>query len=278
MLYTLDDDEAALSRVKRLKLSGPRSLLPDKRLSLPVSPIGKPSTLEFQEATSDSDFSSVFAVRHIPRVSTQKLPHHTALNSFHLQPPPPPQKKTGLPKTRESLGPTARERASLWTESVFPTRRGDSERIGNLSAESSFMNESLGPLKRSSGKEYGWKKTEWPLGKPLRERDVHREQGQLSRLEFLDRKTKRKPLVAEKSFDHEVLQSNASIILIYFVLCQTPFNFGPHPFEMEQESHGKELPKTKAALLDFHASENPTKQRMQVLSNVCFSRCFFTCV
>ena len=46
-----------------------------------------------------------------------------------------------------------------------------------------------------------------------------------------------------------------------FLLCfsQTPFNFGPHPLGMEQQSPGKELPKTNAALLDFHASENPVK-------------------
>ena len=40
-------------------------------------------------------------------------------------------------------------------------------------------------------------------------------------------------------------------------ILQTPFNFGAHPVDMEQEHVRKELPKTRAALLDFHANQNP---------------------
>ena len=43
---------------------------------------------------------------------------------------------------------------------------------------------------------------------------------------------------------------------------QTPFNFGAHALETECESYEQELPRTKEALLDFHASENPIRHKM----------------
>ena len=212
MLCPLDDDEVALSRVKRLKLTGPRSLWPAGRnLPLPMSPIRKPSALEFQEAGRDTDLSSMFTARHVPLVSTQKIPHRTSLNSFGPA-------AGGASRKRESQHDKegGSSSTSLWTESVFPIKRGDPEQIGNLSMASSFMNESLGPQKRFSKREEPErkKKTEWTgkptvmewQGKPpIRGRVVHRKAHQIvSGLEFPDRKTRRKPLVAEKSFDHEV--------------------------------------------------------------------------
>ena len=54
--------------------------------------------------------------------------------------------------------------------------------------------------------------------------------------------------------------SRKQIEIMCLFIFQTPFNFGPHPLQTElEESPGKELPKTNAALLDFHGSENPVK-------------------
>ena len=86
--------------------------------------------------------------------------------------------------------------------------RRDPELIGNLSAASSFMNESLGPLRKrkESLKVDDNKKTrEWVNGKPLLRGRVTREVNrQVLQPEFPDRKTTRRSLVAEKSYDHEV--------------------------------------------------------------------------
>lgn len=232
-----------------------------------MSPITKPSALEFQEASCDPEFSSIFAARHVPRVSTQKRPHLTGLSPALPQMMRPSHKRESF----DSQLPRAGEQSPLWTESVFPVGREDPEQIGNLSMASSFITNSLGPKKRSSRREeeserkrIEWPRKppviDWPGRPPVRGKFVRREQHKMSGLGVLDRKTKRKPLIAEKSFDHEVNtygQGKASFNFSHF---QTPFNFGHHPPEMELESPGKELPKTKAALLDFHASENPVKQ------------------
>ena len=202
--------------MKRLKLTGPRSLLPDRHLALPMSPIRKPSALEFQEASGGTELSSMFAIRRIPRVSTQKLPHLTALNSFS---PALPQQAVVASRTRESRHDRGLS-SSLWTESVIPRR--DPEEIGNLSMASSFMNESLGPRKRfSRGEECERERPgkqpviEW-LGKPpVRGRVVHRKQGQMSGMGYLDRRTNRRPLVAEKSFDHEVFTPSSLSLCLH---------------------------------------------------------------
>ena len=200
--------------MKRLKLTGPRSLLPDRHRPLPMSPIRKPSALEFQEVSGGTELSSMFAIRRVPRVSTQKLPHLTALNSFG---PALPQQAVVASRKRESRHDIGLS-SSLWTESVIPRR--DPEEIGDLSMASSFMNESLGPRKRFSRREECEREEpgkqpviEWPGRPPVRGRVVHRKQGQMSGMRYLDRKTKRRPLVAEKSFDREVLLLKNRLLL-----------------------------------------------------------------
>ena len=58
---------------------------------------------------------------------------------------------------------------------------------------------------------------------------------------------------------------------VYFylpVVVQTPFNFGDHPLANVNEFCGKEFPRTKASLLDFHTSENPTKQEGRYVNQI----------
>ena len=210
--------------MKRLKLTGPRSLWSDRHLTLPMSPITKPSALEFQEASCDPELSSIFAARHVPRVSTQKRLHLTGLSPALPQMIRPSHKRESL----DSQLPRAGEQSPLWTESVFPVGREDPEQIGNLSMASSFITNSLGPKKRSSRREeeserkrIEWPRKppviDWPGRPPVRGKFVRREQHKMSGLGVLDRKTKRKPLIAEKSFDHEVIMAKEKQALISLV-------------------------------------------------------------
>ena len=88
------------------------------------------------------------------------------------------------------------------TESVFSTRRERAQQVNNLS----FMDESLGlrakrPVvvaERAVGKKAASRlqtRGDW--------RDARQHSGR-ARMEFPDRNTKRRSLVAEKSYDHEV--------------------------------------------------------------------------
>ena len=73
--------EAAPRQVHRVDLGGARNFdRPDRGLELPMSPIGKPSTLELLDASA----SLSFYADDQPKVSTQKIPHQTHLDSFGL--------------------------------------------------------------------------------------------------------------------------------------------------------------------------------------------------
>ena len=73
--------EAAPLNVQRVDLSGARRFdRPDRGLELPMSPIGEPSSLELLDASASG--LSFYAEAEQPKVSTQKIPHRTILNSF----------------------------------------------------------------------------------------------------------------------------------------------------------------------------------------------------
>lgn len=82
ILYAgLGEAEAASRQVNRVDLGKARSFdRPDRDLELPMSPIGKPSTLELLDASA----SLSFYAEDQPKVSTQKIPHQTHLDSFGL--------------------------------------------------------------------------------------------------------------------------------------------------------------------------------------------------
>lgn len=172
-------------RVKKLKLTGPRSVWPDRNLVLPMSPIGKPSALDLHDTTCDRELPSLFTTHGPPRVSTQKLPHHTVLNSFG------PQKKSGFCINRPTLNPPA-ENTSLFTDEPVLSRRVPTK-FDHLS---SLLDESLG-LEMKGAAANRRDSTMRPSEKKL-------EQRHMSRLDFPDRATKRRPLIAEKSYDREV--------------------------------------------------------------------------
>lgn len=72
--------EAAPLHVQRVDLSGVRRFdRPNRGLELPMSPIGEPSSLELLDA---STAGLSFYAEEQPKVSTQKIPHKTLLNSF----------------------------------------------------------------------------------------------------------------------------------------------------------------------------------------------------
>lgn len=203
MCYILDDLSEPLARVKKLKLTGPRAVWPERNLALPMSPISKPSALDLHDTTCDTQLSSLLTTTHGPRVSTQKLPHHTMLNSFG---PPPQQKKSGFDKTREYINPPT-DSTSLWTESVFP--RGPPAPFGP-----SHVNETLGlEKKRFVGKKHDHKPTAGgPSGNVyVPDKKVRQH------IEFPDRGTSRS-LVAKKSYDHEVCKSSQWDLNVYAFL------------------------------------------------------------
>ena len=161
-----------------------------------MSPIGQPSTLELQDC--ETELASLFAARRVPRVSTQKLSHQTTFKGFG-----PGQRVDSKPsRNRGSFNQSSREGASLWTESVFPVKRGDPEGIGNLSMASSFMNESLGPMRRRDGGRSDVKKSEWMVKPSFK--DTRERKREMIGTRLTDRQTRRRSLVAEKSYDHEV--------------------------------------------------------------------------
>ena len=109
---------------QKVNLDGLRKLkMPDRDLELPMSPIGHPSTLDFLDAST----SSISLYEDQPKVSTQKLPRHTILDSFG---PPNGRKKKRhnyqvLSESAESLKETLNSSlsTSCLTESVFPAHK-----------------------------------------------------------------------------------------------------------------------------------------------------------
>lgn len=187
MCYISDDLSEPLSRVKKMKLTGPRAVWPERNLALPMSPITKPSALDLHDTTCDTQLSSLLTTTRAPRVSTQKLPHPTVLNSFG---PPPQQKRSGFDNGRQCINPST-DSTSLWTESVFS--KGPPAPFGP-----SHMDETLGVEKKrfvvdrrpTAGGLSG------DVFVPDRKIRQH--------IEFPDRDTRRRSLVAKKSYDHEV--------------------------------------------------------------------------
>ena len=175
--------------VKKLKLTGPRSVWPERNLVLPMSPIGKPSALDLDGTTCDRELPSLFTAHGAPRVSTQKLPHHTVLNSFG---PPSLRKKDSFCMSKPTLNQPA-ENMSLFTDEPVLSRRVPTK----FEHMSSLLNESLGFEKKGVAANRRDSNIMRPSEKKLEQRHV-------SRLEFPDRDTKRRPLIAEKSYDHEV--------------------------------------------------------------------------
>ena len=144
-----------------------------------MSPIKKPSALDLQGTTCGAELPSLFAVND-PRVSTQKIPHHTLLKSFG-PPLAPLQEKAGFPKKRAGMKPPT-ENTSLWTQF----------------GQSSLMTESLGlKKKRFVGRKSDQKST---AGQPSRTFIPDRE----LRQHVSGKDPKRRSFVAEKSYDHEV--------------------------------------------------------------------------
>ena len=106
--------EAAPRQVHRVDLGGARSFdRPDRGLELPMSPIGKPSSLELLDASA----SLSFYADDQPKVSTQKIPHQTHLDSFGLR-----LKERATEEQQQAvLHSTSTAGGSLcMTESVFP--------------------------------------------------------------------------------------------------------------------------------------------------------------
>ena len=106
--------EAAPRQVHRVDLGGARSFdRPDRGLELPMSPIGKPSSLELLDASA----SLSFYADDQPKVSTQKIPHQTHLDSFGLR-----LKERATEEQQQAvLHSTNTAGGSLcMTESVFP--------------------------------------------------------------------------------------------------------------------------------------------------------------
>ena len=52
---------------------------------------------------------------------------------------------------------------------------------------------------------------------------------------------------------------------------QTPFNFDRHPSKERKEHVGKELPRAKPSLLDFHANESKAKQDRLTCMHMCIT-------
>ena len=192
--------------VKKLKLTGPRSIWPERNLVLPMSPIGKPSALDLHDATCDRELPSLFATHGAPRVSTQKIPHHTVLNSFG------PQKKDGFCISRPTLNPPAENTSLLTDEPAVFSRRVPAK----FDQSSALMNESLGLEKEGfAGRQ---------CNRRMRPSEKKFGQRHVSRLDFPDRNTKRRPLIAEKSYDHEVhvygyLRRWNSVMLCVLLCC-----------------------------------------------------------
>lgn len=94
---------------------------PDRDLELPMSPIGNPSSLELLDATSSS-LSFYTNEEEQPKVSTQKIPHHTAFHSFGPARPKASEnpKQCQYYNRRTSKMNTTLNSTSCMTESIFP--------------------------------------------------------------------------------------------------------------------------------------------------------------
>ena len=109
-------------KAQKVNLEGLRNLKrPERDLELPMSPIGHPSDLDFLDASS----SSLSLYEELPKVSTQKVPHLTVLDSFG---PPITGEKRNEKLSRGPPGESPKgnlnaSSTSCMTESVFPVRK-----------------------------------------------------------------------------------------------------------------------------------------------------------
>ena len=200
-----DDGSEHLYHVKKLKLTGPRAHWPERNLALPMSPIGKPSVLDLHDSICNADLLPLLPpYSNAPKVSTQKLPHHTALDSFG---PPPLQQSTGFPKSRE-VPNQSMENTSLWTESIISHKRRippNAMPTSTQFGQSLLSRESVASeRKKSEGQKYDQK--------PAADHPLFRDRAPKRYIELPDRDTKRKKLVAEKSYDHEVRKAFYRIV------------------------------------------------------------------
>ena len=187
-----DNRDRPPPHIRKLKLTGPRANWPERNLALPMSPIGDPSALEFHDTSYDagSHFRSLYT--NAPKVSTQKLPHYTALDSFGPAPPWKKSKSRGIPNQSSRNN-------CFWTESVLPTHPKDAPRAaphnqlqaaGARLGDSLLMTESVVPEGAGKGRK-GKEKRPTMFGTYV----------DLAKAENRKRKS-----AAEKSYDHEVSQ------------------------------------------------------------------------
>lgn len=159
-----------------------------------MSPVGNPSALEFHDTSYMYDAGSHVQplYTNAPKVSTQKRPHYTVLDSFE----PAPQWK----KARNRSIPNQPSRNnSFLTESVLPTHPENAPRVaphnqpqatGAWPGDTSLMTESVVP--KGAGKGKNWKgKRPTMLG---------------SYVDLAKAESRKRKSVAEKSYDHEVSQ------------------------------------------------------------------------
>ena len=109
---------------QKVNLEGLRKLKrPERDLELPMSPIGHPSTLDFLDAS----ISSFSLYEDLPKVSTQKVPRITILDSFGPPDGRKIKKHTHQLLSESGESPKENSNASLstscMTESVFPVRK-----------------------------------------------------------------------------------------------------------------------------------------------------------
>ncbi len=97
---------------------------PERNLELPMSPIGKPSTLTLLDSSTASSFD-LSHFKDLPKVSTQRVPHPTVLQAFG--PPPRPQvrnEKSHHPALdRYQISMSSAVNVPTMPEAVLPSRK-----------------------------------------------------------------------------------------------------------------------------------------------------------
>ena len=134
---------------------------PDRDLEIPMSPIRKPSTLEFLDSTSD--------FMDQPKVSTQKVPHQTVFKRFGQQGSEEKMENEQQQQYKSTYGV---QNDSCLTESLFPPRKYpqyNNEHFANKSRANdwddrrySFMGNGkrpLGVLERAKRPPSAWEKS-----------------------------------------------------------------------------------------------------------------------
>ncbi len=154
---------------------------PERNLELPMSPIGKPSTLNFLDTSTISSLD-LSHYKNQPKVSTQKVPHQTVLRGFA----PANQPQFGVERNqhpvlerRHQASASSVMNAPPMPETVIPTNKKPHFHTRGNGRDSHYQwNDTYGLINNGT------------KGKPLA--------GVLER-------THRKRSTWERSYDHEVI-------------------------------------------------------------------------